>query len=139
MDERKDFTYDPEKFPIDKVRSLVENLHQQHQQIVAIIDPGIKIERGYAPFETGIQRDVFIKNKNGRYAIGKVWPGYTVFPDFHSAETQFWWQSTIADWLKQVPLDGKKRYVTYMDLVTLSNVALFYSCVFRFMDRYERR
>lgn len=107
MDERKDFTYDPEKFPVSKVNQLVQDLHEQNQKIVAIIDPGIKVERGYPAYETGIQRDVFIKNKNGRYAVGKVWPGYTVFPDFHSDETQHWWKNTIETWLKQVPLDGE--------------------------------
>jgi alpha-glucosidase (family GH31 glycosyl hydrolase) len=107
MDERKDFTYDPKKFPVSNVHLLVQSLHEKHQKIVAIIDPGIKVERGYSAFETGIQRDVFIKNKNGRYAVGSVWPGYTVFPDFHSDETQHWWKNTIEDWLEQVPLDGK--------------------------------
>ncbi|KAG2177631.1 hypothetical protein INT44_008145, partial [Umbelopsis vinacea] len=106
MDKQKDFTYDPEKFPVSKVNELVKDLHEQNQKIVAIIDPGIKVERGYPAYETGIQRDVFIKNKNGRYAVGKVWPGYTVFPDFHSDETQHWWKNTIEAWLKQVPLDG---------------------------------
>jgi alpha-glucosidase (family GH31 glycosyl hydrolase) len=136
MDERKDFTYDPEKFPVSKVRSLVEDLHQQHQQIVAIIDPGIKLERGYPPFETGVQRDVFIKNKNGRYAVGKVWPGYTVFPDFHSTETQLWWKSTIEDWLKQVPLDGKEKVYLGLSLSSYTNakIILVICASFRLMD-----
>ncbi|KAM3580594.1 hypothetical protein VKS41_007252 [Umbelopsis sp. WA50703] len=106
MDERKDFTYDPKKFPVDKVNELLKDLHQRNQKMVAIIDPGIKVERGYEPYETGVLHDVFLKNNNGRYAIGKVWPGYTVFPDFHSNATLVWWKKTISDWLDLVQLDG---------------------------------
>jgi alpha-glucosidase len=111
MDERKDFTYDPKKFPVDKVNELLKDLHQRNQKMVAIIDPGIKVERGYEPYETGVLHDVFLKNSNGRYAIGKVWPGYTVFPDFHSNATLVWWKKTISDWLDLVQLDGKLSLV----------------------------
>ena len=39
---------------------------------------GIKIEKGYDAFEKGKAMDVFMQNANGRYVVGKVWPGYAL-------------------------------------------------------------
>ena len=47
MDAYKDFTYDPVRFPLDKVKELREDLSTHGQQLVMIVDPGIKIEPGY--------------------------------------------------------------------------------------------
>lgn len=75
MDHFRDFTLDPNNFPAARMTHFLDSLHATHQKAVAIIDPGIKVEQGYAPFESGIALDIFIKNAKGKPLIGRVWPG----------------------------------------------------------------
>jgi alpha-glucosidase len=58
---------------------------------VTIIDPGIKDEKGYRVYDSGVNENVFVKNPNGNYFIGQVWPGDCVFPDFLNEKTRNWW------------------------------------------------
>ncbi|XP_061557423.1 lysosomal alpha-glucosidase isoform X8 [Phycodurus eques] len=72
-------------------------------------DPGISATSPpgtYQPFDDGLKRDVFIKNATGHLLLGKVWPGFTAFPDFTNPETRQWWQDCIVDFYSEVPLDG---------------------------------
>lgn len=43
MDRHRDFTLDPDHFPLPGMRRLVESLHAAHQHWVPIIDPGIPL------------------------------------------------------------------------------------------------
>jgi alpha-glucosidase (family GH31 glycosyl hydrolase) len=79
MDGFKDFTFDAQNFPLDKVQKFVGDLHKNHQRYVLIVDPAIKVEKGYEPYEDGIKDDIFIKNPDGSVFTGKVWPGCVLF------------------------------------------------------------
>ncbi|GBB95116.1 hypothetical protein RclHR1_02480015 [Rhizophagus clarus] len=106
MENFKDFTWDPVNFPRHEMKNFVKELHENEQHYVVIIDPGIKIEEGYFPYEDGLKRNVFIKNSRGKNIVGKVWPGLTVFPDWFSRETFTYWGDMIEDWSKDVAIDG---------------------------------
>jgi alpha-glucosidase len=37
----------------------------------------------YDPYTAGVAAGAFVRNPDGSEYIGKVWPGYTVFPDWY--------------------------------------------------------
>lgn len=75
MEGFKDFTWNPYNYPKNEVSLFIEKLHENNQHYVVIVDPGIKIESGYIPYEEGVSKNVFIKNAKGKDIIGQVWPG----------------------------------------------------------------
>ncbi|MCF7890521.1 glycoside hydrolase family 31 protein [Candidatus Bipolaricaulota bacterium] len=89
MDEHRVFSWDRDRFPDPK--GLMEDLHEQNFKGVTIVDPGIKKEEGYSPYDTGRERDVFIKDSEGEDFVGSLWPGFSTFPDFLRSETRDWW------------------------------------------------
>ncbi|KAK7477593.1 hypothetical protein BaRGS_00031141, partial [Batillaria attramentaria] len=83
MHELMDYTYDHSRYT--DLPEIVNDLHQHEQKYLMIIDPGISITQPvgtYPPFDDGKAMDIFIKNSSGQTLIGKVWPGFTAFPDF---------------------------------------------------------
>ena len=89
MDSYKDFTNDPYRYPTEKYREFLDELHNNSQHYVPIFDAAIYVpnpnnetDNEYEPFHVGNESDVFLKNPDGSLYIGAVWPGYTVFPDF---------------------------------------------------------
>ncbi|MCX7883219.1 MAG: DUF5110 domain-containing protein [Brevinematales bacterium] len=89
MEAKKSFTYDTNRFPDPS--GLLHHLHEMDFRVVTIVNPGIAVRKGYAPYESGIREDVFVKLSNGRYAQGTVWPGICVFPDYSLPRTRVWW------------------------------------------------
>ncbi|RUS14681.1 hypothetical protein BC937DRAFT_93483 [Endogone sp. FLAS-F59071] len=63
---------------------IKEAREKNHQHLIAIIDPGVKIEEGYTAYEDGLKRNIFIKYRdedgNIHNSIGVVWPGKVHFP-----------------------------------------------------------
>ncbi|KAK9766714.1 hypothetical protein K7432_004020 [Basidiobolus ranarum] len=106
MDMFKDFTLDPINYPLDRVQKFISKLHQDNQKYVVIIDPAIGRNESYPAWIEGVEQDVFIKNPDGSIYIGQVWPGYTAFPDWFASNTDSWWTTQIARFMKDVPVDG---------------------------------
>mgnify|MGYP001822304899 FL=1 len=74
------FTWNKEYFPDPK--RMVKELADNGFKTVAIIDPGIKVDKEYSIFKEGLENDYFCKRADGPYMKGKVWPGECYFPDF---------------------------------------------------------
>ncbi|RCK63108.1 Glucoamylase 1 [Candida viswanathii] len=113
MDSYKDFTNDPYRYPEDKYREFLDELHNNSQRYVPIFDAAIYVpnpnnetDNDYEPFHLGNESDVFLKNPDGSLYIGAVWPGYTVFPDFLSNNTQEYFNELFQDWYDRLPFDG---------------------------------
>ena len=45
-------------------------------------------------------------NPDGSEYIGSVWPGYTVFPDWHAEQSVPWWTDSMLAHHDNVPWDG---------------------------------
>ena len=104
MDGFRLFTWNRAAFPDPAALNL--ELKAAGIRSVAIIDPGVKRESGYAVYDRGREQRVFCQTASGRDYVGKVWPGDTVFPDFTLAKTQDWWANELAGFIRESALDG---------------------------------
>jgi alpha-glucosidase len=117
MDKYEDFSFDPVNYPPQKMAQFVQTLHNNGQHYVVIVDPGIHNRSGYAPFDDGLKRKIFISEADGvTPVIGKVWPGYTAFPDFSNPAAAQYWQDYIGEFLQTVAIDG-----LWIDMNEVSN------------------
>ncbi|KAK7679584.1 hypothetical protein QCA50_017294 [Cerrena zonata] len=93
MDRRRIFTLDPQYFPLNRVREIVDWLHAHDQKYIVMTDPAVAYAVGedYAPLDRGSALDVWLKAANGSYSLGAVWPGVTVYPDWFHPKTQEYW------------------------------------------------
>ncbi|RMH52201.1 MAG: DUF5110 domain-containing protein [Bacteroidetes bacterium] len=98
MDGYRIFTWDPERFP-DPERLLRDLMHEGVKTIV-IVDPGVKVDPGYAVYEEGRRREAFVTYPDGTPYTAPVWPGDCHFPDFTRPATRDWfggYYRTFAD------------------------------------------
>lgn len=117
MDVYKDFTWDPVNYPLQQVQQFTTQLHQQNQQYVIILDPGIKYnDTSYTSFTDLVNSGGYIYDVNGNPFVGQVWPGYTIFPDFLNSNGQNYWADQLNTLLNTVPYDG-----LWVDMNEISN------------------
>jgi alpha-glucosidase len=109
MELRQDFTTDPDRFPISKMRELVSTLHQRDQRYILILDPGIHAVSNMPSYQHGLDLDVFLKGADNSSLLGVQWPGAAVWPDWFHPNTQKWWTSEIQNAFSKdtgIDLDG---------------------------------
>jgi alpha-glucosidase len=94
MEAYKVFTFDGEKFKDPK--TMISRLKEKGFKVVVIMDPGIKTEKGYLPYEEGEKQDLFVKYPDGKTYEAQVWPGWCAFPDFTNEKTRNWWAEKMA-------------------------------------------
>jgi alpha-glucosidase len=94
MDAYKVFTFHPERFP--NPEAMVEELYNMGFHTAVILDPGIKVEKDYEPYDEGVKHKYFAKYPDGENYSGEVWPGWSHFPDFTKEAVRKWW----GEWVK---------------------------------------
>jgi len=99
MDKFKIFTFDPKGFSNPK--ELNDYLHAKNFKSVYMIDPGIKVEKGFWLDDEGTAKDYWVRKANGEHYIGKVWPGPCHFPDFTRPEVRRWWSTLYVPFMAQ--------------------------------------
>ncbi len=99
QDHHRPFTVDQIEFP--HFSKMIAHLKKQDIHVVAITDLHIASlpDADYAPYDSGIAGDHFVKKPDGSIYIGKVWPGPSVFPDFTRKSTREWWGSLYAEFV----------------------------------------
>jgi alpha-glucosidase len=122
MDLRKVFTLDPDRYPLNKVRQLVNYLHNHHQRYVMMVDPAVAYQN-YPAFNNGVERNAFLKVSNGSVYQGVVWPGVTAFPDWFGAETQQYWNGEFDSFFN--PSSGVDIDALWIDMNEASNFCAF--------------
>ena len=78
---------------------MLGDLAARGRRVVAIIDPGVKLDKKYSVYREGSSRDLFCMTTENREYVGMVWPGATVFPDFSLSETRRWWAERVKDFV----------------------------------------
>lgn len=91
MDGFRVFTWHPQKFAAPAV--LLGDLKDMGFKVVAILDPGVKIDPNYRVYQSGQAEDIFLRTAKGKPFVGSVWAGESVFPDFTSPKARAWWAS----------------------------------------------
>ena len=104
MDGFRCFTWNEDYFPDPK--RMVRELLDEGFKTVAIIDPGIKIDKNYSVFNEALEKDYFCKRADGPYMKGKVWPGECYFPDFTNPEVREWWSGLYKGLIENVGIKG---------------------------------
>lgn len=54
------------------MQDFTATLHNMSMHYVVIIDPGIKVDRGYAAYDQGLKEDIFVKDVTGKPYLGQV-------------------------------------------------------------------
>lgn len=93
------FTINREYFP--HFEQMIADLRAQGFHTITITDLHIKKNpgHGYAPYDSGMKNDVFVKNPDGSVFVGVVWPGDSVFPDFTLTRVRDWWGNLYKDFV----------------------------------------
>ena len=47
-------------------------LHNMSMHYVVIVDPGIKVDKGYSAYDQGLKDDIFVKDVTGSPYLGQV-------------------------------------------------------------------
>ncbi len=89
MDHYRVFTLNRDRFP--DLEGLSESLAARETQLVAIVDPAVKIDGDYDVFTEGERGAHFVTTPAGETQVGVVWPGRAAFPDFTDPRTRKWW------------------------------------------------
>jgi alpha-glucosidase len=114
QDRYRPFTWNPSRFP-DPAK-MIGDLRKEGFRIVTIVDPHPPAVKGYAPYDSGLAADAFVKNPDGSIYIAPVWPSKaedgdspdwskppgtpSVFPDFSKPSARAWWGGLYADFVK---------------------------------------
>ncbi|KAK4551864.1 hypothetical protein LTR86_010860 [Recurvomyces mirabilis] len=112
MFQYRDFTNDQNTFPYGPGQEFLQRLHDAGQHYIPIVDSAIYIPNpnnasdNYSIYTDGNDHGVFLTNPDGSQYIGEVWPGYTVFPDWHSNASVPWWTRSLQGHHDNVPWDG---------------------------------
>ncbi|KAJ7778724.1 alpha-glucosidase [Mycena maculata] len=98
MDRRRVFTVEPDYFPLNRMREIVDYLHSQDQHYILMTDPAVGFlpNQSYGPYDRGTTDDIWLKNANGSQHLGLVWPGVAVWPDWFNADAQAYWSNEFA-------------------------------------------
>lgn len=98
MQDYAPFTWNHERFPNPK--KMISDLRAQGFHLVTILDGHPPAIKGYAPYDSGIAGNDFVKWPDGKVYEGPVWPSRadknpanSVFPDFSRPATRQWWGS----------------------------------------------
>ena len=139
MKDKKVFTIDEENFPAHELKEFTKRLTESHKRIVPILDPGIKIEEGYGPYERGLNECVFVRNPEWlrakeEFYVGEVWPGNVHLIDFTNPNISNYWKAELQTFLGLLSNDSEVIGGLWLDMNEPSNFIDGYNYTFNDMS-----
>ena len=89
MDGYRVFTWNNERF--ENPEAMIKKLNDMGFKVVTIIDPGVKVDKGYKIYDEGLKNGYFATDNQGIVYTNEVWPGDSVYPDFLNSNVRKWW------------------------------------------------
>ncbi|WP_297421958.1 glycoside hydrolase family 31 protein [Clostridium sp.] len=89
MDGYRVFTWNNERF--EDPEQMIKALNNMGFKVVTIIDPGVKVDKGYKIYDEGLKNGYFATDNQGIVYRNEVWPGDSVYPDFLNSSVRKWW------------------------------------------------
>ncbi|KAJ5669399.1 hypothetical protein N7462_010469 [Penicillium macrosclerotiorum] len=108
----RDFDNDQNRYSYSDGQEFLDKLHKSGRHYIPIVDSALYIPNphnesdAYDTYTRGAKDDVFLKNPDGSTYIGAVWPGYTVFTDWHHPKAGDFWANELVTWYEKVNFDG---------------------------------
>lgn len=101
-----DFTWDSKNY--SDLKAFVAELNAQNLSYVPVLNAGIAKKTGYDAYDSGVAKDVFIKNFEGSddYFTGMAKAGFVVYPDFLNDDSHAWWTDLLDKFQKDIGFDG---------------------------------
>lgn len=84
---------------------LIPTMHQMHTVCTRMVTTGMSSSTTQMVSVTSWFLTSILTLTGTEY-IGAVWPGYTVFPDWHASNAVSWWSDSLLEHHKNVPWDG---------------------------------
>ena len=94
MDRYRVFSVDEERF--GGLADLARAAEAQGCRLVTIVDPGIARDEDDPTYQAALEGEHLVREEDGALALGTVWPGWAVFPDFTASRTREWWSGLYA-------------------------------------------
>lgn len=104
MDGYRCFTWNKKHFPDPK--KMIADLKAEGFKTIVMIDPGIKVDKQYAVYQSGRKANVFCRRPDGDLLKAPVWPAACVFPDFTAPKVRAWWGGLYKGLMKEVGVSG---------------------------------
>lgn len=98
MYQRYIMTLDPDRFPLERMRDIIDYLHEHNQHYVVMVDPAVAYQEQkydnltYETFTTARDEGLFVYKNNSIFR-GVVWPGVTAFPDWFNPNVNECWNN----------------------------------------------
>jgi len=99
LDKFKPFTIDKKRFPA--LKNLAEELEREGIRLVAIIDPGLKVDKNYSPYLEAKEKGYLCEDEKGEEYHRRLWPGVCALPDFFREEVREFWAEAHKRLLEQ--------------------------------------
>ena len=104
MDGYRCFTWNEEHFP--KPAAMIKDLADDGFQTVVMIDPGIRVDKDYHVYQSGLENDFFCRRTSGELMEGPVWPPLCVWPDYTRQDVRQWWGELYTELYKDHHVSG---------------------------------
>ena len=106
MDGFRCFTWNRNEANYPDPARLSSRLAEDGIKLMAIIDPGIKVDPKYEVYQSGKENGVFCKRMDGPLMTGNVWPGPCHFPDYTDSKAREWWSELFPPFMQESGLAG---------------------------------